>query len=202
MNKSRNKEHNNKSKTPMQSKIIEIISIIISLCALGVSIFSCFSDQESMPLSYYLKPTITSFEDNIANVEIEAIVTNGAIGDVRVIDYRDGEIIDIANNLEGTISKTSNKSQCKFTFELGILSDNQENEFFATNYMLIHGKDGSISLGMILYHINLTSKEISPKYYSFEDLAIGELDPNQEVYSNAFNNYRELTKTLREKGVL
>lgn len=191
-------EKNNKSKKP----IFSIVSIIISLCALGVSICSSISNQESKPLSYYMKPTITSADNNTASVEIEAIVTNGSIGDVRILDYKDGEITEIVNYVGGIISEFSNKSQRTFKFELEIPKYNPSNGFIDTDYLLIHGKDGSKVLDMILYYVNFDSKEMGIGCYSLEDLVIAELDPNQQIFSNALTNYRELTTILKEKGEL
>ncbi|MBQ8893009.1 MAG: hypothetical protein IJ043_01190 [Clostridia bacterium] len=178
----------------------KLISICISVLALIISIFGFISNQESKPLAYYLKPAVTSFTEDTITAEIEVIVTNGAVHQVRVIDYKDGVLSDIANNVGGTIRKSTNKKGR--TFEFQFQYDDQLDEFIMTEYLLIGGKDGSKELSMILYHVDLKDRSVKADCYSVEDLIFAELDPSQELYGNALKNYRELINILKENGEL
>lgn len=174
--------------------VMSMIPIIISVASLIISWLSYETAQELEPLQYYLKPQITSYNNGIMRTEVEIMVTSGAVGAVRVIDYKNGEISDIANNLGGVIDKSSTKSERTFEFEF--LCDREYEEYIMTEYLIINGRDGSKNIGMILYHVNLNG--VSAEYYSTEDLILSELDPSKKEYKNVFINYRELIELLRE----
>ena len=177
-----------------------ILPIGISSIALVISIKTYNANQESKPLSYYIKPTVTSFDNNVIEAELEVMVTNGAVGNVRVLDYKDGEVFDVANNVGGVIKETSSKKEHTFEMEIGY--DNQQNEFIMTQYLLIDGKDGSKSLGMILYHVNLCLGEVTVDYYSTQDLILAKMNSSQTAYTWALSNYQELVDILKENGEL
>lgn len=181
-------------------KICSILSIIISIMAVIISIKVYISDQESKPLAYYIKPEVTSLNNNSIKMQFEIMVTNGAVGNVRVLDYKDGEVFDIANNIGGTINEKSSKKERTFEFEGRY--GNEEKEFIMTEYILIEGKDGSKNIGMVLYHVNLQSGEVASSYYSTQDLILAEMNSEQEKYALALNNYQELVDVLRERGEL
>ena len=175
---------------------ISCFSLMVSIDSRNISKLSYDSAQELEPLQYYLKPIVTNYNDGVINTEVEIIVTNGAVGDVRAIDYQNGEIIDVANNIGGTIDKSSDKSERTFGFEF--ICDDKYDEYIMTVYLIVNGRDGSKNIGMILYHVNLKSRIISAEYYSTEDLLLSELDSSKGEYRNAFINYRELIKILSE----
>lgn len=193
MNKEQVKEY-------VSSNIFDIGAIIISLISLIISVITYFSDQQSRPLDFYLKPSKSSFNENEIVIEVEVIVTNGAIGDVRFLDYKNNIIVSDKHYRGGMIDENSNKDGR--TFVLTFYYDNQIDEFILTQYALIHGKDGSKNLGMILCHVDLSENEIAVDYYSIEDLVLAGLNPTKEIYSNAFSDYHQLYELLKESGEL
>lgn len=190
----------NNTKKDYKKSIISIISFFISVASLGISFFTLSLDQQSSPLSYYLKPTITSFTSDKVYVEVEVMVTNGAVGDIRIIDYQNGKLTDIANNVGGMITPRSNKGQRTLEFEFSY--EASLDHFFMTEYALIHGKDGSKTLGMILFDVNLPYHTITVDYYSLEDVILSEMNPDEQSYSKAFSNYREFYEVLKTTGAL
>ena len=188
------------SKEGKKRYIISTVSLIFSIVATIVTMLSFFSAEEKKPLSYYLKPNIINISSNSFQVEIEVIVSEGAIGDVRVVDYRDGEVVNVAKYRGGTIKSTSSKKER--TFEYEVEHHEKTNEFLATAYFLVNGKDGSKDLSVCLFHVNLSNNSITTEYYNREDLVFAELDQNKKSYSNFLANYRKLFEVLKEKGEL
>ena len=158
--------------------------------------YTYYYDQDSKTLSFYIKPEVTNYSENIINTKFEVMVTNGAVGDVRIIDYRNDEIKDVANNVGGTIRKDSDEKGRTFEFEISYV--NQKKDFLITEYVLVSGKDGSKHLGMILYHVKPQEKVITSKYFSTQDLIF----TNKDEYSNVLSDYQKLVDILREKGEL
>lgn len=181
------------------SNVTSVVSIAISLVSLALAVSTHVSNQDSRPLAYYIRPTVTDTAANSITTDLEIIVTNGAVGDVRVLDYRDGRITEIANNVGGTIRPGSAKDGRTFQFQLDYTSTGA---FIATEYLLVHGKDGSRNLSMLLYHIDTDQGTAQLRCYSQEDLLFAELDPAQSQYSNAFSNYRDLLERLKAEGTL
>lgn len=47
--------------------------------------------------------------------------------------------------------------------------------FLATSYFLVHGKDGSKDLSVVLFNVNSSTNEIIASYYNSEDLFLQSL---------------------------
>lgn len=188
--------YTSQEKKNMLTIVVSIISIILSIFSLILSFWMYISYQDSKPLSFYAKPTITNATNNVIDWNLEFVVTNGAIGDVRFFDYRDGNIQYMANNVGGIIRKGDDKQSSTFSFEINY---EPMDKFLATTYVLVNGKDGSKELGMILFHISY-GENIHVKYYSQEDITFAEMDLDQQIYSKALADYRDVLTKLREAG--
>lgn len=181
-------------------KLDRYLSIVISIFSLAVSFFALLASYESKPLAYYAVPMITSASDRSILWNLEIIVTNGAAGDIRVPDYSAGQITEIANNVGGTIRKESGKGRRTFQFRLDYGSYEQE-KFYATVYVLVHGKDGSQHVDMVLFDIDTSSGKVQVQYYSPEDLLFAEMDPEQTIYAGALSSYRQLLEVLKANNL-
>lgn len=183
------------------SKLLKYIPVVISALSLVISFLALRTSYESRPLAYYAVPTITAVEGNTILWDLEMIVTSGAIGNVRIIDYRNGQAATVANNVGGVIREGAGKAQRTFSFRLEH-QPQEQSAFYATEYILVHGKDGSKSIGMILFHLNPLAGQYQVRYYSAEDLLFAEMDPSQTIYAGALASYRELLELLRQSGEL
>lgn len=180
--------------------VISIISLIVSV-TLGVfNILSFFSAEERRPLSYRIETNVVSVNKNNFDVEFEFVVSEGAIGDIRVIDYKGKDLTDTANYKGGTIKSSSSKKERTFSFKME--HHEKIDVFLATSYFLVHGKDGSKDLSVVLFNVNSSTNEIIASYYNSEDLIFAELDQDKKAYSEFLNNYRNLYELLKEKNEL
>ena len=50
------------------------------------------SVSDDFAKNYYIKPNVTETNNDKMNIELEFMVNNGAIGDIRVLDYRMGKL--------------------------------------------------------------------------------------------------------------
>lgn len=179
--------------------VLSVLPLFISFCSLLITLLSYLSNQDSKPLAYYIRPTVTNTSGSSVTTDVEIIVTNGAVGDVRVLDYRNGQITEIANNVGGVIRSGSSKDRRTLQFQIDYFSTG---EFAATQYLLVHGKDGSQNLSLLLYHFNTEKGEIQLRCYSQEELLFAEMDPEQQIYGNVLSDYRNLVEKLKENDSL
>ena len=66
--------------------------IIISIISLFFSVKSYTWNEVHSELNYYIKPNVTETNNDKMNIELEFMVNNGAISDIRVLDYRMGKL--------------------------------------------------------------------------------------------------------------
>lgn len=192
---------NNKSiSTDVVAIVISIISLIVSITLVVFNILSFFSAEETKPLSYRIETNVVSINKNNFDVEFEFVVSEGAIGDIRVIDYKGKDLTDTANYKGGTIKSSSSKKERTFSFKME--HHEKTDVFLATSYFLVHGKDGSKDLSVVLFNVNSSTNKIIASYYNIEDLVFAELDRDKKDYSEFLNNYRNLYELLKEKNEL
>ena len=182
--------------------IVAWLALLISILSLCVAVRTHFSDQATKPLIYHIRPTIVDAKDaggmTTIDVEVEMMVSGGAMGDVRFFNFVDGTIAEDEKYEVQTklITSSSSKSERTFGFSLMTTSKNQ----YLVQYVLVNGKDGSTDLSMITY--TMGDGDISIRHWTSLDVALAEISESSSYYQVALNNYRTLADSLREKGDL
>ena len=180
---------------------ITIITTAIAIASLLVSIISFRLSDKIVPLNYDINPTITSSSNNTLKIDYEIIVSDGAVGNMRFFTYNNDQIQENDNNKLGIIKKHSSKSKRTATFELGY-SENNPEQFLASQYVLINGKDGSKHLDMFLFHFDTKSKSIIYEYLSEEDVFFASKTAKKNIYQSAFDNYEKIREKLVDRNML
>ena len=107
-----------KSKT--SNRIASWISIIISVIAILVSIYGLQETRTNRNLTYFLDINNASYENKTMIFDILFNVTNGAIFEYQVLDYRNSEITEVAHNY-ANISENSSPYTTTATYEMEFL---------------------------------------------------------------------------------
>jgi hypothetical protein len=175
--------------------------IIISIISLFFSVKSYTWNEVHSELNYYIKPNVTETNNDKMNIELEFMVNNGAIGDIRVLDYRMGKLKEIANNRGGVIKVNANKEER--TIELSVsFTEEKYQEVTVTFYILTEGKDGSRELDMIMGNVDFMNKRGEIRYYTTLDMVISEHNSDNVKNQNALKDYRELYDLLKKENEL
>ncbi len=175
--------------------------IIISIISLFFSVKSYTWNEVHSELNYYIKPNVTETNNDKMNIELEFMVNNGAIGDIRVLDYRMGKLKEIANNRGGVIKGNANKEER--TIELSVsFTEEKYQEVTVTFYILTEGKDGSRELDMIMGNVDFMNKRGEIRYYTTLDMVISEHNSDNVKNQNALKDYRELYDLLKKENEL
>lgn len=176
---------------------ISVLSILISSMSLIISYQSKQINEFSAPLSYNVEQVISNCESESYKTfytEVEFSVKSGAIGNIYTIDYHDGKIQNVEKLQGGTITAHSTKSQRTVSYEIEYDKRQNTDEFMIVRFLLVEGRDKSLNLGMIKYHINSKKENIDVRYYSATDLKIALIDPLEAQYSRALNDFDTLLK--------
>lgn len=175
--------------------------IIISIISLFFSVKSYTWNEVHSELNYYIKPNVTEANNDKMNIELEFMVNNGAIGDIRVLDYRMGKLKEIANNRGGVIKGNANKEERTIEFSVSFTEEKYE-EVTVTFYILTEGKDGSRELDMIMGNVDFMNKRGEIRYYTTLDMVISEHNSDNVKNQNALKDYRELYDLLKKENEL
>ena len=175
--------------------------IIISIISLFFSVKSYTWNEVHSELNYYIKPNVTEANNDKMNIELEFMVNNVAIGDIRVLDYRMGKLKEIANNRGGVIKVNANNEER--TIELSVsFTEEKYQEVTVTFYILTEGKDGSRELDMIMGNVDFMNKRGEIRYYTTLDMVISEHNSDNVKNQNALKDYRELYDLLKKENEL
>lgn len=175
--------------------------IIIAIISLFFSVKSYTWNEVHSELNYYIKPNVTEANNDKMNIELEFMVNNGAIGDIRVLDYRMGKLKEIANNRGGVIKGNANKEERTIEFSVYFTEEKYE-EVTVTFYILTEGKDGSRELDMIMGNVDFMNKRGKIRYYTTLDMVISEHNGDNVKNQNALKDYRELYDLLKKENEL
>ncbi len=175
--------------------------IIIAIISLFFSVKSYTWNEVHSELNYYIKPNVTEANNDKMNIELEFMVNNGAIGDIRVLDYRMGKLKEIANNRGGVIKGNANKEERTIEFSVYFTEEKYE-EVTVTFYILTEGKDGSRELDMIMGNVDFMNKRGKIRYYTTLDMVISEHNSDNVKNQNALKDYRELYDLLKKENEL
>ena len=175
--------------------------IIIAIISLFFSVKSYTWNEVHSELNYYIKPNVTEANNDKMNIELEFMVNNGAIGDIRVLDYRMGKLKEIANNRGGVIKGNANKEERTIEFSVYFTEEKYE-EVTVTFYILTEGKDGSRELDMIMGNLDFMNKRGKIRYYTTLDMVISEHNGDNVKNQNALKDYRELYDLLKKENEL
>lgn len=175
--------------------------IIISIISLFFSVKSYTWNEVHSELNYYIKPNVTETNNDKMNIELEFMVNNGAIGDIRVLDYRMGKLKEIANNRGGVIKGNANKEERTIEFSVSFTEEKYQ-EVTVTFYILTEGKDGSRELDMIMGNVDFMNKRGEICYYTTLDMVISEHNSDNVKNQNALKDYRELYDLLKKENEL
>lgn len=175
--------------------------IIISIISLFFSVKSYTWNEVHSELNYYIKPNVTETNNDKMNIELEFMVNNGAIGDIRVLDYRMGKLKEIANNRGGVIKGNANKEERTIEFSVSFTEEKYQ-EVTVTFYILTEGKDGSRELDMIMGNVDFMNKRGEMRYYTTLDMVISEHNSDNVKNQNALKDYRELYDLLKKENEL
>lgn len=175
--------------------------IIIAIISLFFSVKSYTWNEVHSELNYYIKPNVTEANNDKMNIELEFMVNNGAIGDIRVLDYRMGKLKEIANNRGGVIKGNANKEERTIEFSVYFTEEKYE-EVTVTFYILTEGKDGSRELDMIMGNVDFMNKRGKIRYYTTLDMVISEHNCDNVKNQNALKDYRELYDLLKKENEL
>lgn len=175
--------------------------IIISIISLFFSVKSYTWNEVHSELNYYIKPNVTETNNDKMNIELEFMVNNGAIGDIRVLDYRMGKLKEIANNRGGVIKGNANKEERTIEFSVSFTEEKYQ-EVTVTFYILTEGKDGSRELDMIMGNVDFMNKRGEMRYYTTLDMVISEHNSDNVKNQNVLKDYRELYDLLKKENEL
>ena len=175
--------------------------IIISIISLFFSVKSYTWNEVHSELNYYIKPNVTETNNDKMNIELEFMVNNGAIGDIRVLDYRMGKLKEIANNRGGVIKGNANKEERTIEFSVSFTEEKYQ-EVTVTFYILTEGKDGSRELDMIMGNVDFMNKRGEMRYYTTLDMVISEHNSDNVKNQNVLKDYRELYDLLTKETEL
>ena len=181
-----------------RSKWIELVTTLLAVGGFALSMYNTFSVDETSPLRYNVQTEVVSWEEDKININIFMKVQNGAIGDIRIFDYQDGEIRYLNKKIQRKITKNTWKKNRTFSFELSGESDNPD-EHITALYVWVNGWDGSKNLDLILYRVNKTDSEqaiIVAQCYTVQDLSLLEMHVEKQAYKEIIEDYRELVDIL------
>lgn len=203
----KNKSNNTSQKDKMKMKkfdpnnliarFLSLFSIIISIVSICISNNAKQISEYSAPLSYNVEQVISNYSSDTNDTfetQVELDVKSGAIGNIYLIDYRDGIILKEEKMQGGTITSHSSKKESTLSYKIEYDRNENGDEFIITNFLLVEGRDESLHLGMIRYHINLTMEKIDVKYYSTTDLKVALKNPLEEQYIECLSDFEELSE--------